>query len=93
MDVDSIPGLNSASRPVVAAPSADYSVQEWVDARAAFRVIDRWCHALDEAKAEPTLLDRVRWDGQELRRLYARRKDPAASLVAEELGWRIEEDV
>ncbi|RKR26774.1 tyrosyl-DNA phosphodiesterase [Acidovorax sp. 93] len=92
VDVDSIPGLNSASRPVVAAPSADYSVQEWVDARAAFRVIDRWCHALDEAKAELTLLDRVRWDGQELCRLYARREGPAAGLVVEELGWRIEEE-
>jgi hypothetical protein len=93
VDAESIPGLGGKRRaPGVAAPTADYSVQAWLDARAAFNVVDRWRAALAEAQSDPVLLDRVRLDGQELRALYARREGPAAGLVVEELGWRIEEE-
>ena len=54
--------------------------------------LDQWRAALDAAKTEPMLLDRVRLDGHELRALYARREGPAACLVAQELGWHIEEN-
>ncbi len=92
VDADAIPGLGGARRPGIAAPAADYSVQAWSDARAAFHVVDQWRIAFDEAKAEPMLLERVLLDGHELHALYARRKGPAHSLVAEELVWRLNED-
>jgi hypothetical protein len=79
--------------PGVSAPAADYAVQEWLDARAAFGIIDQWHAALVKAKTEPTLLERVRLDGRDLCALYQRREGPAAELVAEELGWRLEEEV
>lgn len=92
VDADSIPGLSAARGPGGAALPTDYSVQAWLDARAAFGVVDSWRAALDEAKAEPLMLERVRLDGEELRALYARREGPAAGLVVEELGWRIDEE-
>ncbi len=91
VDADSIPGLSAARRPIGAALPTDYSVQAWLDARAAFGVVDSWRDALDEAKSEPLMLERVRQDGEELRALYAGREGPAASLVVEELRWRLDE--
>ena len=74
---------------VIGAPAAGYSVQLWLDARAAFHVVDQWRTALAGAADDPVLIERVRLDGEELHSLYARRKGPAAGLVAEELGWRL----
>lgn len=92
VDPDAIPGLGGARRPPsVGAPAADYSVQAWLDSRAAFNVVDKWQAALTEAATEPTLLERVRMDGEELHALYERREGPAARLVAEELRWRLDE--
>lgn len=94
VDVESIPGLGGMRRPAgVFAPAADYAVQAWLDARAAFGIIDQWRAAFIKAKTEPTLLERVRLDGWNLCELYQRREGPAAELVAEELGWRLEEEV
>jgi hypothetical protein len=92
VDVDSIPGLGGLRRGVSGAPPTDYSVQAWLDARAAFGVVDAWRAARDEAKADRLILERLRLDGEELRALYGSRKGPADALVAEELGWRIDED-
>lgn len=78
--------------PGVGATAADYSVQAWIDARAAFNVVDQWRAALAEAASDPVLVERVRLDGEELRALYARREGPAAGLVIEELGWRLGEE-
>jgi hypothetical protein len=90
---DSIPGLGGPRRsPAVGAPGAGYSVQAWLDARAAFNVVDQWQAALNQAAGDPILIKRVRLDGEELRSLYARRMNPAAGLVAQELGWRLRLD-
>lgn len=75
------------------ATATDYSVQAWIDARAAFAVIDKWRAALADVKADQLLLERVRVDGQELRAIYARREGEAAAVVVDELGWRLEEEV
>ncbi len=75
------------------APTANYSVQAWLDARAGFHVVDQWVAALEEVAAQPELAERVRLDGEELRSIYLSREEPASRLVAEELGWRLEEDV
>ncbi len=94
VDLESVAGLGGVHQPAsVGATAADYSVQAWVDARAAFNVVDRWRDALAEASSEPVLLDRVRLDGEELRALYARHESPAAGLVVEELRWRLDEEV
>ena len=93
VDPETISGLGGARRPpAVGAPAADYSVQAWLDARAAFHVVDQWRAALAEAAGDPVLIERVRLDGEELHSLYARRKGPAAGLVAEELSWRLDEE-
>ena len=93
VDPETIPGLGGADRPpAVAAPAADYSVQAWLDARAAFNVVDQWRAALAEAAGDPVLIESVRLDGEELHSLYARRKGAAAGLVAEELSWRLDEE-
>jgi tyrosyl-DNA phosphodiesterase len=92
VDPETTPGLGGADRPpAVGAPAANYSVQAWLDARAAFNVVDQWLAALAEAAGDPFLIERVRLDGEELHSLYARRKGPAAGLVAEELSWRLDE--
>lgn len=91
VDTDTLPGLRGKSHPDGAPPITDYSVQAWSEARAAFHVVDQWRSALEKAKADPMLLERVRLDGHELRELFARREGPSASLVAEELGWHIED--
>jgi len=73
-------------------PIADYSVQAWTDARAAFEVMDNWLAALADAKGDPVLLERVCVDGKELCELYASRQGAAAALVAEEFGWRLNKE-
>ena len=86
-------GRDGARAPVAGAPpAADYSVQAWLDARAAFGVVDSWQSALDKAKSDPMLLERVRLDGRNLFALYQRREGPASNLAAEELGWRLGEN-
>jgi hypothetical protein len=93
VDPETIPGLGGAHRSLaVGAPAADYSVQAWLDARAAFHVVDQWRAALAEAAGDPVLIERVRLDGEELHSLYARRNGPAAGLVVEELGWRLDSE-
>jgi hypothetical protein len=93
VDPESIPGLGG-DRGLVggSATVADYSVQAWIDAREAFRVVDRWHATLIEATQEGPRRDQVYLDGQELRTLFQRRQGPAAALVVEELGWRLEEE-
>ncbi len=92
VDPESIPGLGGERRPAgVTAPAADYAVQAWIEARAAFRVVDKWRTVLEEA-AEAPCRERVRMDGAELRALFARREGPSAGLVVEELGWRLDEE-
>lgn len=93
VDPDSIPGLGGERKPAsVSVPSADYAVEAWIEARAAFRVVDKWRAALEEAAAEATLRERVRMDGEELRALFERCEGPSALLVVQELGWRLDED-
>ncbi len=85
-------GIGAERQPKgVGAPAADYAVQAWIDARAAFSVIDKWRSALDDASADARLLERVRMDGAALHTLFSRRGGPAASIVVEELGWRLGE--
>ncbi len=94
VDPETIPGLGNTNKPpTVGAPATDYSVQAWLEARAAFNVVDQWRAALAEAAGDPVLVERVRLDGKDLHSLYERRKGPAAELVAEELGWRLDEKV
>jgi hypothetical protein len=94
VDIESIPGLDGERRLLgVADPATNYSVQAWTDARAAFDVVDQWRAALQEAKGDFQLLQRVRLDGQGLRALYARRDGPAAALAVEELDWRIGKEI
>lgn len=93
VDVDAISvGKNNRTQGI-AAPVVDYSVQAWNDARSAFHVIDQWRAALVKAQDDPKLQERIRFDGDALHALFARREGPAASLACEELSWRIEEDV
>lgn len=94
VDPESIPGSGCGRGPNgPPPPPSDYAVQAWIDARAAFHVVDRWRAALEEAAGDTLCRERVYMDGQELRALFARRKDPGAALVAEELGWHLCEEV
>lgn len=93
VDAEPTASLGSARTPAgMGALAADYSVQAWRDARAGFDVVDRWSDALAEAEADAVHLEQVRLDGEGLRAIYARREGAAARLVAEELGWRLDED-
>ena len=93
VDPESIPGLGGERRPSgVSAPAAEYAVQAWIEARAAFNVVDKWRAALDEAAAEAPRREQVWMDGEELRALFARCEGPGALLVVEELGWRLDEE-
>lgn len=93
VDAESIPGLGDGRRRAgPTASAADYAVQAWTEARAAFRVVDHWRAALEEAAADAPRREQVRLDGAELRALFARRGGPGALIVAEELGWRLEEE-
>lgn len=92
VDADSSSGPGDLRRVVGGAPPTDYSVQAWVDARAAFDVVDSWRAALDEAEAESAMRECIRLDGEALREIYSRREGPAAALVAEELKWHLAEE-
>lgn len=95
VDAEAIAGLGRADRRMdVGASTADYSVQAWLDARAAFNVVDKWQDALKEAKkaGDSVLIEHVRLDGKDLRSLYKRQTGPAARLVVQELGWRLDEE-
>jgi hypothetical protein len=93
VEPESILGLGAERRPAGGtAPAADYAVQAWVEARAAFIVVDKWRAALDEAAAEAPRREQVCMDGEELRAFFARRGGPGALLVVEELGWRLDEE-
>lgn len=93
VDPESIPWLGGERRPTgVTAPATDYAVQAWIEARAAFNVVDKWRAALGEAAAEAPRREQVCMDGEELRALFARREGPSALLVSEELGWRLDEE-
>lgn len=93
VDPESIPGLGGErSAAGLAAPVAAYAVHAWIEARAAFTVVDNWRAALDKAAAEAPRHERVRLDGEELRALFARRGGAGAVLVVEELGWRLDEE-
>lgn len=93
VDHDCISGMGGGQgQRAVSAPTTDYSVKAWLDARAAFHVVDQWRTALAEAQADPALFECVRADGKCLRALYARREGPAAALAAQELGWRLDEE-
>lgn len=92
VEADPVSRLFAASPlPSISAPTADYSVQAWLDARAAFNVIDSWRAALAEARSDISLFERVRLDGEELCALYERRRNVAAALAAEELRWCLAE--
>jgi hypothetical protein len=92
VDPESIPGLGGErGLASVTVPAADYAVQAWIEARAAFGVLDNWRAALAEATEAP-LREQVRMDGEALRDLFARREGPGAGLVVEELGWRLDEE-
>ncbi len=89
---EAIPRLKANLRQGTVTPVAGYSVQAWNDARAGFHVVDQWRTALAKAQCDPMQLERIRLDGDALRALFARRGGPAASLVSQELSWRMEED-
>ena len=93
VDHNFIPGQSVKRKPSgVGILGADYSVAAWLDSRAAFGVVDKWRAAFEQVTNDPILLDKLRLDGDELRALYAKRKEVAAVLVAEELGWRLIEE-
>jgi hypothetical protein len=93
VDPDPIHGLGGErSLGRGAAPAADYAVQDWVEAREAFGVVDNWLAALQRARSDALLRLRVCRDGAALRALFGARKGPAAGLVAEELGWHLEDE-
>lgn len=92
VDPEPIPGPGGTRRQGLATGSvADYTVQAWIDARAAFGVVDAWSAALDEARAELSMFDRVQMDGHALQSLYAGRGDAASQLAADELRCRLKE--
>jgi hypothetical protein len=93
VDPESIPGLGGGRGPNGSPPPpSDYAVQAWIEARAAFAVVDRWRAALEEAAGDTLRREQIYMDGKELRALFARREDPWAPLVAEELGWHLSEE-
>lgn len=69
---------------------ADYSVQAWVEARAAFGVVDKWRAVLNAAVGEAARREQILMDGEALRAVFEHRDGTADVLVAEELGWRLE---
>lgn len=93
VDGGAIPGSRGTGQPSgVAGPPADYAVQAWLDARAAFGVLDNWRRAVDDARSDQAVLQQLLADGQQLRAVYARQGGVAADLVAEEFGWRIDKE-
>lgn len=75
----------------VAAPPTDYTVPAWTEARAAFRVVDAWRAALEEAAADPSQLERILMDGRDLLALFRARMGPGVDVVVDELRWRLDE--
>ncbi len=69
----------------------NYAVQAWLDARAAFAVVDRWRKELGKAKSDRALRERIVIDGQDLCSFYKQSKEPGRVLAAEELSWRLKE--
>lgn len=90
VDADNVAGLASVP-PRADGPTGDYSVQVWVEARAAFEVVDRWRAELSEAASDAARAALVRADGLTLRRHYQRRAGPGDALVVDELTWRLGE--
>lgn len=74
-----------------AVPAADYSVQAWLDARAAFGVVDAWRAAINQVKTNPMVLEQIWLDGKHLHEIYESRHDAASRLAAEEIKWRLQE--
>lgn len=92
VDPESVFGARGPRKPSVAGgPAADFAVQAWLDARAAFNVLDQWRVALAQVAGDRELTAAVRQDGEELRTLYGRGDTPSCRLVAEELCWRLNE--
>lgn len=95
VDVDSIAWADRGGAPTpvgAAAPAGDYTVQAWLDARAAFNLLDRWRAALEEAGNDLLRREVLLKDGERIRAIYARRSGPGAALVVEELDWRLGEE-
>ncbi len=92
VDPESVPGLGGERRSARDSTTADYGVQAWIEARAAFSVVDAWRAALDDAATNALHREQVCTDGEGLRALFARREGPGALLVVEELGWRLDEE-
>lgn len=90
VDYELISRLRSKTEPKSdAASSADYTVPTWIEARAAFNLLDTWRKALEDAVADASRHERVRMDGEELQSYFASRDGPGDGLVAEEFGWRL----
>lgn len=89
---ESVPGLGGERRSARDSTTADYGVQAWIEARAAFSVVDAWRAALDDAATNALQREQVCIDGEGLRALFTRREGPGALLVVEELGWRLDEE-
>ncbi|MBS0212002.1 MAG: hypothetical protein JSR26_02315 [Proteobacteria bacterium] len=90
VDAESVAGLRDEyGRAAVTTAVADYTVKAWVEARAAFSVVDKWRDALAEATADVERHEQVRLDGEELRALFARCEGPGSRLVVEEISWRL----
>jgi hypothetical protein len=92
VDSDSIGDKREAVLRAPASSAADYSVQAWTDARTAFAVLDGWRSAHAASSNDRARRARIRQDGEELRRIFARRGGPAFRLTCEEFRWRLEED-
>lgn len=92
VDPENIPSLRKArGKPNAVVAASDYSVQAWLEARSAFKIVDQWQTSVAEAASEPAVLEQVHLDGRELRALYERREGAASRLAAEEFGWRLGE--
>ena len=70
VDAESISRPGNVPRSSGAAPAANYSVQAWLDARAAFGVVDAWRAVLDKVKTDPIAREQVLQDGDHLQKIY-----------------------
>lgn len=91
IDAESIFGSEHTRAIGNSASPTDYTVKAWTDARAAFAVVDNWRKALDAAGNGEDQKRRLKLDGEGLKDIYAKRGDAAHTLVAEEIGWRLQE--
>jgi hypothetical protein len=76
---------NNKKKPQATRHAANYAVQYWIDARAAFMVVDNWSNALNVANG--LLIEQIRMDGEKLKELYSKR-GKIYEAVADELSWR-----